>query len=126
MFESLFELLKKIKFMNLLVNSSEIKNTYSYVEYKNLVISCAENGKTSGIEQLPERIEATKINAQRMKRISKHTALNAKIKEVVGNLNEKWTWVVLTESWCGDGAQNIPVIAKIAECSPNIELKIIL
>lgn len=112
--------------MNLLVNFSEIKNAYSYTEYKELVISYAENGKTSGLEQLPERIEATKINAQRMKRIGKQIELSDKLKEVVGNLNEKWTWIILAESWCGDGAQNIPVIAKIAECSSNIELKILL
>ena len=112
--------------MELAVNFSEIKNAYSYADYKELVISYSENGKTSGHEQLPERIEATKINAQRMKRIGKQIELSPKIKEVVGNINEKWTLFVLAESWCGDGAQNIPVIAKIAECSPNIELKILL
>lgn len=109
-----------------MVNISEITNAYSYDEYKKLVIAHAEKGETSGKEQLPERIEATKLNAQRMKRIYKQIEISNEIQAVLENINKRWTWIVLAESWCGDGAQNIPIIAKIAECSPDIELKIIL
>ena len=35
-------------------------------------------------------------------------------------------WIVIAEPWCGDGAQNIPVLAKIASTSDKIDLKIIL
>lgn len=31
----------------------------------------------------------------------------------------------MAETWCGDGAQNIPIIAKIAATSPNIKLTIL-
>ncbi len=112
--------------MEAAVNFSKIKNEYSYSDYKKLVIAQAENRHTSGIEQLPERIEATKINAQRMKRIDKHVELFNELKGVLKNIKKNWTWFVLVESWCGDGAQNLPVIAKIAESSLNIELKILL
>lgn len=109
-----------------MINISEITNAYSYEEYKKLLIAYAEKGVTSGTDQLPERIEATKLNAQRMKRIDKQVVLSYIIKNIVENNSKRWTWIVLAETWCGDGAQNIPVIAKIAELSPNIELKIIL
>jgi hypothetical protein len=33
---------------------------------------------------------------------------------------------VLTEAWCGDAAQIIPVLEKMAEASPHIELQLIL
>lgn len=33
---------------------------------------------------------------------------------------------MLTEGWCGDAAQNLPVINKIAEENPNINLKLVL
>jgi hypothetical protein len=100
---------------------------FSYDEYKNLVIECAEKRTTTGSEQSQERIEATKINAQRMKRIDKQVQLHEKIKNIVNNSHLKLAWRVLTESWCGDGAQNIPIIAKIASLAPdNIEFKIIL
>jgi hypothetical protein len=35
-------------------------------------------------------------------------------------------WVMIVESWCGDAAQNLPIIAKLASLNPYIELMIIL
>ena len=35
------------------------------------------------------------------------------------------TWLVLTESWCGDAAHVVPAINKIAELSDNIDLKLV-
>ncbi len=112
--------------MNALADLTEIKNSYTYDGYKQMVIAYAENHVTSGKEQLLERVEATKLNAQRMKRIDKQVVINEDIKSILKNLHEHWTWILIAETWCGDGAQNIPVIAKIKELSPFIDLKIIL
>ena len=35
-------------------------------------------------------------------------------------------WLIITEGWCGDAAQNIPTIEKIAAQSENIETRYIL
>lgn len=35
------------------------------------------------------------------------------------------TWVVITEDWCGDSAQTLPVIATIAELNQNVTLRIL-
>ncbi len=35
-------------------------------------------------------------------------------------------WIVLTEDWCGDSAQNLPYIAKFAALNKNIDLRILL
>ena len=35
-------------------------------------------------------------------------------------------WLVLTEAWCGDAAQNIPFFVKLANHNPLIELRFIL
>jgi len=35
-------------------------------------------------------------------------------------------WLIITEGWCGDAAQNIPVIEKIASESVNIETRYVL
>lgn len=111
--------------MDLLINFPEIKNAYSYVDYRNLVTSYAEGRSTSGVDQLLERIEATKLNAHRMRRIDKQIELSDSLKKTIQNINKKITFIVIAESWCGDGAQNIPMIAKIADINSNIELKII-
>jgi len=35
-------------------------------------------------------------------------------------------WFVITESWCGDSAQNLPIIAKLASLREKIDFKIVL
>lgn len=109
-----------------MVDLHKVRKAYSYDEYKALVIQLAENNQTTGTETLPERIEATKMNAQRMKRIDKQFVPDEELMNVLKNNKGKWLWLILAESWCGDGAQNIPIIAKIAAIAPNIELKILL
>jgi hypothetical protein len=107
------------------IDIDKIINPYSYNEYKELVVKLAEENKCSG-EQTPERINATALNAQRMKRIDKQFELNTDLTEAVSLINKKYNWILIVESWCGDGAQCVPIIAKIAESNPNIELNIIL
>ena len=109
-----------------MIKEPELKNAKDFPSYMALVAQCAANKCTTGEDPLPERIEATILNAQRMKRIDKQVVIDETIAEEVKSLKDKWNWVVLAESWCGDGAQNIPVIAKIASLSPNIDLKIVL
>lgn len=104
---------------------NKIKNPYSYSKYKELVLSLAENKQCTG-ELTPEHIEATVINAQRMKRIDKQCELHNELKKTIQSITKKYTWILLVESWCGDGAQCVPVIAKMAELNPNIQLKLIL
>lgn len=102
----------------------EIKQSYTYTAYRQIALDQADNGKTSG-EQTIEHIEATKINAQRIKRIDKTCELNSDLRSSLKNLKGKYIWLVISESWCGDSAQCLPVIAKMAEANSNIDLKII-
>ncbi|MCB0464279.1 MAG: thioredoxin family protein, partial [Aequorivita sp.] len=41
-------------------------------------------------------------------------------------ISEKQTWLVISEPWCGDAAQTLPYLNKIAQLSENIDLKIVL
>jgi len=57
--------------------------------------------------------------------MNKTLSILPEIKEKVDAINEKYVALVITEAWCGDGAQNLPAIAKICELSDNLELKVI-
>lgn len=109
-----------------MVDFSRVKRDFSYEEYFGIVTSLTAINSTTGNEPTPERIEATKLNAQRMKRIGKQFTVSEEIKNSLKDLKKRWKWIILAEAWCGDGAQCIPVIARIAGASSNIELKIIL
>ena len=49
-------------------------------------------------------------------------AMNIKI----ANFNKKVTWLVISESWCGDAAHIMPLINKVAELNGNIDYKVVL
>jgi hypothetical protein len=103
-----------------------ISRSWGYSDYRNFVIQLSESKSTSGVEQSIERIEATKLNAQRMKRIDKQIVIGKDLSDLIKRVNQKWNWLVIAESWCGDGAQNLPVISKMGSLNVNIDLKIIL
>lgn len=105
---------------------SQIKTSYTYNEYRSKVGELVDTYLCTGDEQSVEKIEFTRLNDHRMNRVEKQFETSDKLNLRLDNLQDDLVWVVLVESWCGDAAQSLPVIAKIAEETPNIELKIIL
>ncbi|ALM09318.1 thioredoxin [Sediminicola sp. YIK13] len=105
--------------------SKGISQALSYSEYRLLMDQLVLRSGTTGLEQTQMYIDYTKLNQQRMKRLDKMLKLPEEIKVKIGKSSLKMTWLVLSESWCGDAAQTIPVINKLAVSNPNISLKII-
>lgn len=111
--------------MNSIINNG-IDNSISYQEYRELVAKYAAEGKTSGNTQTPDYINYTKLNESRMHRLDKTLQLVDEVKVYLENLNKEYIWLVLAETWCGDAAQVLPVINKMAQASDKIELGILL
>lgn len=109
-----------------LITPDILDEAMSYASYRTMIDNLLEQGLTTGPKQSDEMTHYTKMNVQRMKRLDKTIELNSSLKNTIDKIDRPWIWLVLTEAWCGDAAQNIPVINKIAEASPNIELKLIL
>ncbi len=108
------------------IQLKELTNSYTFESYKNLVHELVANGKTSGPDQRQDLIHFTELNAKRMKRIEKTTVLTDDLKKEISSIQEPMTWVLLSEAWCGDAAQIVPVLGKIASESDQIDLKIVL
>lgn len=73
-----------------------------------------------------ERSDIKKLNIQRMSRIDRSYEPGIDIIDEIEKITDNQLWMIITENWCGDSAQNLPYIAKIASLNQNIELKIIL
>lgn len=69
--------------------------------------------------------EYTKLNQRRTSRILKTYKPSDEVKNTIAKITQKQTWLMITENWCGDSAQNIPFIFKMTESNPNVEFKII-
>ena len=61
-----------------------------------------------------------------MYRLEKTIVLNESLRDKAQKIGRPQIWLVITEGWCGDAAQNIPVIEKIAAENDLIETRYVL
>ena len=108
---------------NLIENA--VKKAMDYSEYNLLFKQLATDGRTTG-EQTQEKINYTKLNFSRTKRLDKTAEISEESIGIFKNISKKQNWLVISEPWCGDAAQTLPFINKIAQLSENIDLKIVL
>ena len=101
-----------------------IQTGINYSEYHKLFKDLVLEGRTTGAST-QERIDFTKLNLSRMKRLDKTLNITEEQVTFFENIRSKQTWIVISESWCGDAAQTLPVINKMAELSDAIDLKIV-
>ncbi len=110
--------------VNTLVKES-LKKAVSYQEFRDQVAKHVKNGTSSGPYQSEALSHYTLLNNSRMKRLDKTIKIEDSIAEKFKNFKGNQTWLVLTESWCGDAAHSMPVMNKVAEMTENINLKVL-
>ena len=115
--------LEQISVNNIIEDSLE--KAISYEDYRTLVSELVENKSTSGAQKTEALANYTMLNDRRMRRWDKTVKISEEVQERIANFNEKVTWLVITESWCGDAAHVIPVLNEIASLNDNIRLKLV-
>lgn len=103
-----------------------ISNATSYQEYRSLVENLVEKESTTGPEVTDALANYTLLNHKRMKRLDKTLKLSEEAQQQIKNFKGDVTWLVLTESWCGDAAQTMPMMQKFADLNGGIDFKVIL
>lgn len=103
-----------------------LKRSFSYPEYRTLVSDLLAEGKSTGPNQSEEITNFSMLNDRRMKRLDKTIKIADETTSSLQKIKEKQTWLLITEGWCGDAAQNLPIIHKMAILNENIELKLVL
>lgn len=103
-----------------------LKNAVSYVQYRTLVADLLVEHKSTGANQSDDLYNYSRLNNRRMKRLDKTIQLTRTTKNALKKLTQKQTWLVISEGWCGDAAQNLPILNKMASENENINLQIVL
>ena len=111
--------------MSTLIQSALQKSLY-YYEYLSLVSKLISEGKSTGNEQSADLLHYSELNEIRMKRLEKTLKLDAEVEKTLQNIASKQTWLIISEGWCGDAAQILPIIKLMSEASEKIDLKIVL
>lgn len=105
---------------------AHLPKAMSYEAYIALVAQKAAENSHTGPTPSESLAQYTQLNDARMRRLTKTTKLSSAIENTFKNFKGKQTWIVLTESWCGDAAQTMPAMKKLADLTPNIEIKVLL
>lgn len=110
--------------MNTIITNS-LANTYTYETYRTRIQNLLAEGKSSGDEQSDEILAYSQLNETRMNRLDKTIKITSETEAFLSALNTEYIWLVLSEGWCGDAAQILPIINKMAQVSDKVELQIV-
>lgn len=105
---------------------ASLKNAISYGAYRTLVADHVQLGTSTGPEQSEALSNYTVLSHARMKRLDKTVKIPDSVAEQFRNVEGNYSWIVLTESWCGDAAQSMPAMNLLANLAPNIHMKVVL
>jgi hypothetical protein len=100
-------------------------NSYSYLEYRKIVTDLLSEGKSTGNEQSEDLLHYSTLNEARLKRLDKTMTVPDEISAELKGLENEYIWLVIVEGWCGDGAQIMPILNKMALESDRIDLRIV-
>ncbi len=94
-------------------------NAVNYASYQELFVRKSENPDAYTYGQY------VPMNLQRSRRLDRTFILSDSQRQAIQQA-PKQTWLVISEHWCGDASQTVPIMAKIAEVSAGaINLKLV-
>ena len=104
----------------------------AYEEYRKISTALLEEGKTSGtlsenpgVRESPELLEYTRLNEKRMNRLEKTFKPDEEAKTILKEIQTPLLWLTITESWCGDAAQILPVLENLSKLVPGVEHRLV-
>jgi len=99
------------------ISAEELASAFSYAAYRQLIDRLLAEGKTTGPNQSDDLLAYAKLNQQRMVRLDKTLRVNPELQAAVQSLRGRYVWLIITEGWCGDAAQIVPVLEAVAQAS---------
>lgn len=109
---------------NLIAQS--LAKSYTYLEFKQLISDLLFEGKSTGNEQSEDLLQYSTLNEIRLKRLDKTLDVPQTISEKLQSIHKEYIWLVIAEGWCGDAAQILPILNKMASVNDKIDLRIVL
>lgn len=93
------------------------------IDYDSYVVNLADDALNNPD---PEYKDYISMNQHRIHRVEKTYHVSDEMKQVLNALTHPIHWLVITEHWCGDAAQIVPVMYAIAAASEGkITMKLV-
>lgn len=108
------------------LNELAVGQAVSYSTYRKTLNDLVEEGKTTGTNQEEWLVDYTRLNVQRMNRWDKTWTVPEALEQQLLAIETPMIWLTITEGWCGDAAQVVPIVEKLAAVNPLIRHRLIL
>jgi len=72
-----------------------------------------------------EFLDTVRENAEMWHSIARRASVHEEALARVSAVDGRWRLLVLADDWCGDAVNTLPVIARLADAAPNLELRIL-
>lgn len=111
--------------MNNALTENKKKIGIDYDSFRKIFIKQVEVPNTLDENEM-KYFKYRKLNLQRTFRLEKTFTPSEELINEINKIDKPQTWMLITETWCGDSAQNLPIIAKAASLNDKINLRIVL
>lgn len=112
--------------MSIIITHKTIEETLSYPAYVELASHLIANRQTTGIDHSDDLVDNAIKNMSTIQSLIKSTIIPAHIIKRLESQELPLIWLAITESWCIDSANSLPVVYKMSAVNPNIEVKVVL
>lgn len=108
------------------IPQTAIRDVLSYTGFRQLVAQQLSEGRTTNDDPSPVMLDYTRLNIQRMDKWDRIFRLDEYRVEQLRSIRRKALLLTIAEGWCGDVAQVVPILSRICEMSPFLDLNILL
>jgi hypothetical protein len=112
-------------FMNPTIEKA-LANSQTYPDFRTTLAGLLAQGKTTGNNHSESYIAYTELNQSRMNRLDRKTRFLPEMSTLLERLKQDYIMLVITEGWCGDAAQLVPMFHHMAVASPRLSLRLVL
>lgn len=103
-----------------------LQQAMTYPQYREKIDVLLTQQLSTGHVQNETLLHFSQLNVARMHRLDKTISVPDEIKLAMQQINRPMIWLVLTEGWCGDAAQIVPVLHHLSETTNKVEFLLVL
>lgn len=107
------------------VDHAILEKSIGYEEYHALIEQLLSQSHYLSLNSIESDIHDTRLNLIRMERLDKTARMTAQTRLQIAAVHTPLIWLTLTEVWCGDAAQIVPTIQKMAGLNNTIEHRLV-
>jgi hypothetical protein len=107
-----------------LINQA-LADARTYPEYRDYLNELLAEGKTTGPNQSESYINYARLNSSRMDRLDKRDRFIPEMIDLLEQFKTPVLMLAITEGWCGDAAQIIPMLYHMVKASDQLDIKLV-